>query len=216
MLPPGNLSSQSRLRTVLVLQSYLNYCHFMFKLSLYVTFATTRLLTLLERNHDMYLFLQVYGCCLISKLRSTFCDPRNYNILASMFFTVFWSLLKLMSAELGDAIQSSYSLSPPASPALNLSQHQALVKWIISLHQVAKVLEPATSSVISVNSQGWFPVGLTGLISLLFKGLSRAFSSTTIWKPQLFGAQPSSWSNSHICTWLMGKLYFYLFIYLFY
>ena len=81
MLPPGNLSSQSRLRTVLVLQNYLNYCHFMFKLSLYVTFATTRLLTLLERNHDMYLFLQVYGYCLISKLHPAFCDPRNYNIL---------------------------------------------------------------------------------------------------------------------------------------
>ena len=39
--------------------------------------------------------------------------------------------------------------------------------------------------------QGWFPLGLTGLISLKSKGLSRVFSSTTIWKHQFFGAQPS-------------------------
>ena len=41
---------------------------------------------------------------------------------------------------------------------------------------------------------------LTGLISLLSKGLSRVFSSTTIQKNQFFGTQPSLWSNSHIRT----------------
>ena len=45
-----------------------------------------------------------------------------------------------------------------------------------------------------------FPLGLTGLISLLSKGLSKAFSSTTIQKHQFFGTQPSFWSNSHIRT----------------
>ena len=45
----------------------------------------------------------------------------------------------------------------------------------------------------------------SGLISLLSKGLSRVFSSTTVWKHQFFGAQPSLWSNSHICTWLLQK-----------
>ena len=56
-----------------------------------------------------------------------------------------------------------------------------------------------------MNIQGWFPLGLTGLISLLSKGLSRALSSTPIWKHQFFSAQPSFWSNSHICIWLMEK-----------
>ena len=42
---------------------------------------------------------------------------------------------------------------------------------------------------LPMNNQGWFPSGLTGLISLLPKGLSRVFSSTTIWKHQFFGAQ---------------------------
>ena len=46
----------------------------------------------------------------------------------------------------------------------------------------------ASASVLPMNSQGWFPLGLTGLI-LLFKGLSRVFSSTAIWKHQFFGAQ---------------------------
>ena len=46
-----------------------------------------------------------------------------------------------------------------------------------------------------MNIQGWFPLGLTGLISLQSKGLSRVFSSTTIWKHQFFSAQSSLWSN---------------------
>ena len=56
-----------------------------------------------------------------------------------------------------------------------------------------------------MNIQGWFPLGLTSLISLLSKGLSRVFSNTTVWKYQFFGAQPSLLSISHICTWLLEK-----------
>ena len=47
----------------------------------------------------------------------------------------------------------------------------------------------ASASVLPVNIQGWFLLRLTGLISLLSKGLSGVFSSTTIWKHQFFGAQ---------------------------
>ena len=59
------------------------------------------------------------------------------------------------------------------------------------------------ASVLSVNIHCWLTSRLTDLISLLFKGLSRLFSNTTIWKHQFFGAQPSIWSNSHIHTWLL-------------
>ena len=45
--------------------------------------------------------------------------------------------------------------------------------------------------------------GLTGLNSLQSKELSRVFSSTTIWNHQFSRAQPSLWSNSDICTWLL-------------
>ena len=46
----------------------------------------------------------------------------------------------------------------------------------------------ASASVLPMSIQGWFPLGLIGLISMLFKGLSRVFSSTTIWKHQFVGS----------------------------
>ena len=49
----------------------------------------------------------------------------------------------------------------------------------------------ASTSVLPINIQGWFPLGLTSLISLLSEGLSRAFSSTTVWKHQFFGDRKS-------------------------
>ena len=49
----------------------------------------------------------------------------------------------------------------------------------------------ASALVLPMNIQGWFPLGLTGLISLQSKGLSRVFSNTTVQKHQFFGAQPS-------------------------
>ena len=56
-----------------------------------------------------------------------------------------------------------------------------------------------------MNIQGWSPLGLTGLISLQSKGLSRVLSSTTVWKHQFFGAHSSLWSNSHIWYMTTGK-----------
>ena len=63
----------------------------------------------------------------------------------------------------------------------------------------------ASASVLPMNIQGWFLLGLTVLISFLPKGLSRVFSSTTVWKHQFFGTKPSLWSSSHIHTWLLEK-----------
>ena len=60
-----------------------------------------------------------------------------------------------------------------------------------------------SASVLLTNIQSWFSLGLTGLIPLQSKGLFRVFSSTTIWKHQFFGAQPSLRSNSHVNTWLL-------------
>ena len=64
----------------------------------------------------------------------------------------------------------------------------------------------ALASVHSMNIQDWFPLGWTGWISLLSRGLSKVFSNTTVQKHQFFGAQLSLWSNSHIHTWLLEKL----------
>ena len=58
---------------------------------------------------------------------------------------------------------------------------------------------------IPVNIQDWFPLGLTGWISLLSKVLSKVFSNTIVQKHQFFGDQLSLESNSHIHTWLLEK-----------
>ena len=63
----------------------------------------------------------------------------------------------------------------------------------------------ALSTVLPINIQDWFPLGLTGLISLLTTGLSRVLSNTTVQKHQFFGTQPSLRSNSHIHAWLPEK-----------
>ena len=63
----------------------------------------------------------------------------------------------------------------------------------------------ASASVFPMNIQDWFPLGLTSLISLQSKGLSRVFSNTTVQKHQFFSAQLSLWSNSCIHTWLLKK-----------
>ena len=98
------------------------------------------------------------------------------------------------------------SSPPPSPPGFNLSQLQGLFQGVSFSHQVAKVLGvSASASILPMNIQDWFPLGLTGLISLLSKGLSRVCSSNTVQKHQFFGAQPSLRSNSHIHTWLLEK-----------
>ena len=106
------------------------------------------------------------------------------------------SLLKLMS------IQPTHPLSFPSPPTFNLSQHQGLFQWVCSSHQVAKVLGvSALASVLPKNIFSWSSLGLTDLISLQSKGLSRVSSNNSwrkasIWKYQFFSTQPSLWSTS--------------------
>ena len=69
----------------------------------------------------------------------------------------------------------------------------------------------ASASVLPINIQGWFPLGWTDLISLLSKGLSRVFSSTTVQKHQFFNTHPSLWTNSHIHKWLLEIPYLWLY-----
>ena len=75
----------------------------------------------------------------------------------------------------GDPIQPSHSLLPTSPPAFNLSQHQGL----LFVSGAQSIGASASASIFPVNIQGWFPLGLTGSVSLQSKGLSRVFSSTT-------------------------------------
>ena len=82
-------------------------------------------------------------------------------------------LIQTHAHQVGDAIQPSHLLLSPFPPAFNLFQHQGLYQWICSSHQVGQSIGvSASASVLSMNIQDWFPLGLTGLISLQSKGLS--------------------------------------------
>ena len=94
---------------------------------------------------------------------------------------------------------SSYPQSFPPLESFSMS-------WLFT-SSGQSIRASASASILPMNIQGWFPLGLTGLISFLSKGLSRVFSSTRGWKHQFFGTQPSLWSNSHIHTWLLKNPY---------
>ena len=71
----------------------------------------------------------------------TLCDPMNCSMPGLPVHHQFLESTQTHVHGAGDAIQPSYPLSSPSPPALNLSQHQGLFKWVCFLHQVAKVLE---------------------------------------------------------------------------
>ena len=62
-----------------------------------------------------------------------------------------------------------------------------------------------SASVLTTSIQGWSPLRLTGLISLLSKGLSGIFFSTIVQRHQFFGVTPSLPSSSHNRTWPLGR-----------
>ena len=134
---------------------------------------------------------------------SLFVTPWTAAPQASLSFTISQSLFSQLCWWCNPTISSSVALfsycpqSFPASGSFLMSQ------LLPSGGQ--STIASASASVLAMNIQGWFPLGLIGLIFLLFKGLSRVFSTTTIWKHQFFSAQTSLWSNSHIHTWLLEK-----------
>ena len=101
----------------------------------------------------------------------------------------------------GDTIQPSH---PPSAVLFSCPQSFPAsgsfpMSWLFTSGSQSTGAS-ASASVFLINSQGWFPLGLTGLISILSKGLSRGFSSTAIQKQQFFSTQPFLWSNSHSHT----------------
>ena len=104
-----------------------------------------------------------------------------------------------------DFIQPSPSVIPFSSCLLTLpaSGSFQMSEFFESGGQSIGVL--ASASILPMNIQDYFPLGLTGLISLQSKRLSRAFSNTTVQKHHFFGTQLSLWSTYHIHTWLLEK-----------
>ena len=110
----------------------------------------------------------------------------DYSTRASLSITNSWSLLTLMSIE--SVMPSNHLilcrpllLLPSIFPSIRVISNESVlpIRW-------PKYWSSASASVLPMNIQDWFPLGLTGLISLQSKGLSRVFSNTTVQKHQFF------------------------------
>ena len=139
----------------------------------------------------------LWVCCSVSQSCLTLCDPINWSMPGFSDLHYLPEFAQTHVHCVYDAIQTSHPLSSP-SPLARIKVFSNELALHISWPEYWNF-----SFSISPFSEysGW-----TGWISLQSKGLSRVFSSTTVWKHQFFGAQPSLWSNSHIHTWLLGKL----------
>ena len=124
--------------------------------------------------------LQVYlpcYCCSVAQLCLTLCNSTDCTRTG---FPILHCLLEFVQTHVHPTIPSSvvpfssWLQSFPTSGSLRMSQ------FFASGDQSIGAL--ASASVISMNIQGWFPLRLTGLISLLSKALSRVFCNTTVWK----------------------------------
>ena len=138
-------------------------------------------------------------CCLVTESCSTLCNPVDWDakppcpslsprVCSNSCLLSQWCYLTISSSVIPF---SSCPQSISASGSFPMS------RLFPSGGQSIRAL----ASVLPINIQGWFPLGLTGWISLQSKGPS----STTVQQHQFFSTQPSLWSNSHICTWLLEK-----------
>ena len=146
---------------------------------------------------SLILYLYEMICCSVAKS----CPTRDTTDCSTPDFPVLHYLPEFAQTHVhwvSDAIQPSHPLLPSSPPALNLSSMRVFPNELVLAPGVQSI--GASVSIIPMNIWGWFPLGLTGLISLHSQGLSTVFSSTTIGEPQ-----PSLWSNSHNCTWLLEK-----------
>ena len=153
--------------------------------------------------------ISIWGCPqfssvqLLSRVR-LFATPWISARLASLSITNSQSSLRLTCIK--SVMPSSHLilchplLLPPIPPSITVFSNEStlLMKW-------PKYWSFTLASFLPKKSQDWSPSEWTGWISLQSKGLSRAFSNTTVQKHQFFGAQVSSQSNSHIHTWSLEK-----------
>ena len=118
--------------------------------------------------------LLIAGFFLPSSVQSLSCVQLFGNPWTAGLQAISQNLLKLMSIESVMTPSRLILYHTPSPPALNLSQHQGLFQWVTSLHQVTEVLEPQLQLSPSNEYSALFPLGLTGLIPLLSKRLSKS------------------------------------------
>ena len=137
-------------------------------------------------------------CCWVAQLCPTLLDPMDCSMPSSPVLHHLQELAQTHVQWVNDAIHPPHPLLPASSPAFYLSHHQSFPMSRLFASGDQNIVASGSASVLPMNSQGCCLLGLTGLVSLLSKGLSRVFFSTTVQKHQFFGAQPSLWFNFHI------------------
>ena len=119
-----------------------------------------------------------------------FVTPWTAARQASLFITNSWSLLKLTSTEMVMASNhlifcQRFCFMPSIFPNIRVFSNETVQSFTSGGQHIGV---SASTSVLPMNIQGWFPLGWTGWISLLSKQLSRVFSNTTVQKHQFFCA----------------------------
>ena len=137
-----------------------------------------------------------YCCCSVTELCLTLCNPIDCNTPG---FSVLHHLLEFAQTYVHWVKWCYSTISSWVTPFSSCLQSFPSSFPVGQLFASGGQSTGASASILPMNIQGCFPLAMTGLISLLPKGLSRIFSSTTTQKHQFFSAQPSLWSNSHIC-----------------
>ena len=135
--------------------------------------------------------VDIQRCCAVVKSCLTLYDPVGCSVLGSSVFHCFTVCSHLCPSSPWCHPTVSSSVVPFSShlPSFPASGSFPLSQFFTSGGQSTGA--SASASVLPMNIQHWFPLGLTGLISLLSKRLSRVFANTTIQKCQFFGAQLS-------------------------
>ena len=115
-------------------------------------------------------------------------DPMNFSMPGLPVHHQLPEFTQTHVHQVGDVIQPSHPLSSPSPPVFNLSQHQGLFQWVISSHQVAKVLSFSFSISPSNEYSGLISFRMNWLDLLAVQGTLKSFSNTTVQKHQFFCA----------------------------
>ena len=153
-----------------------------------------------------WLALNVRSCCSVAQWCLTFCGPMDCSTPGSLFlhYLLEFAQTHVHGVKWCHPIISS-SITPFSScPQSFPVSEPFLMSWFFA-SDGQRIEASATASVFPMNTQDWFTLELTVLISLQSKGLSGDFSNTTVWTDKFFITYPSLWSNSHIHTWLLEK-----------
>ena len=114
------------------------------------------------------------SCCSVSWSHPALCDSMDCSTPGFLVLHCLPEFAQIHVHWVDDAIQPSHPLLPPSPLDLNLSQHYGLFHWVGFASGDQSIGASASASVLPVNIQGWFPLGLTGLISLQSKGLFKS------------------------------------------